>query len=69
MPQTYSYTEIYGTLCYATLLIQRARIEEPERVAYHIGRRHALYFEYVGEPNFDNVTKSGIKRTITKPKP
>jgi hypothetical protein len=27
-------------------------------MAFHIGRRHALYFEYVGQPNFDNVTKS-----------
>lgn len=38
-------------------------------MAYHIRRPHALYFEYVGEPNFNNVTKSGIKRTITEPKP
>jgi hypothetical protein len=47
--------DIYGALCYATLLIKLANTVEVE---YHKKRRHALYFQCVAESNFDNVVKS-----------
>ena len=56
--QAYRYIEIYGTLCYMTLLVQRARIDEPDKVDFHIKRRHLVYFECVTLPSFDDISKS-----------
>ena len=64
--QAYRYTEIYGTLCFATLLIERARIDEPKTVPFHTERRHAVYFECVIEPNFDDVSKSEFHEVLHK---
>jgi hypothetical protein len=38
--------DIYGALCYATLLIKRANVME---VDYHKGRRHNLYLQCIAE--------------------
>ena len=56
--QAYRYIEIYETLCYMTLSIQRARIDEPDKVDFHTKRRHTVYFECVILPSFDDVSKS-----------
>ena len=49
------YIEIYGSLCYVTLLIKRSR---PQEADFHIRQRHLLYYQCVTESNFDSVTMS-----------
>jgi hypothetical protein len=52
------YIEIYGALCYATLLVKRAAAVEAE---HYKKRRHLLYFQCVTESSFDSVTMSEFR--------